>query len=150
MREREKWKGSRSVVSNSSRPHGLQPTRLLHPRDFPGKSTGVGCHRLLRWKLGRIQTMKDRREPWCYSFFKMFTLRTLLGKQLKNLSILASWWETVNGAWGRRGAGREEIWKRRELKLNKITMLSLHTFLGTFYMMLLITHGASFLYTTMV
>ena len=47
MRESEKWKWSRSVVSNSSRPHGLQPTRLLHPWDFPGKSTGVGC---LLWK----------------------------------------------------------------------------------------------------
>ena len=47
MHESEKWKWSRSVVSDSSRPHGLQPTRLLHPRDFPGKSTGVGCHRLL-------------------------------------------------------------------------------------------------------
>ena len=30
------------------RPHRLQPTRLLHPWDFPGKSTGVGCHCLLR------------------------------------------------------------------------------------------------------
>ena len=44
MRESEKWKWSRSVVSKSYRPHGLQPTRLLHPWDFPGKSTGVGCH----------------------------------------------------------------------------------------------------------
>ena len=44
MHESEKWKWSRSVVSNSSRPHGLQPTRLLRPWDFPGKSTGVGCH----------------------------------------------------------------------------------------------------------
>ena len=44
MRESEKWKWSRSVVSDSSRPHGLQPTRLLCPWDFPGKSTGVGCH----------------------------------------------------------------------------------------------------------
>ena len=26
----------------------IQPTRLLHPWDFPGKSTGVGCHCLLR------------------------------------------------------------------------------------------------------
>ena len=26
----------------------LQPTRLLRPWDFPGKSTGVGCHFLLR------------------------------------------------------------------------------------------------------
>ena len=28
--------------------HGLQPTRLLCPWDFPGKSTGVGCHCLLQ------------------------------------------------------------------------------------------------------
>ena len=34
-------------MSDSQRPHGLQPTRLLHPWDFPGKSTGVGCHSLL-------------------------------------------------------------------------------------------------------
>ena len=47
MHESEKWKWSRSVVSESSPPHGLQPTRLLHPWDFPGKSTGVGCHCLL-------------------------------------------------------------------------------------------------------
>ena len=36
MHESEKWKGSRSVVSNSWRPHGLQPTRLLRPWDLPG------------------------------------------------------------------------------------------------------------------
>ena len=29
-----KWKWSCSVVSNSLQPHGLQPTRLLHPWDF--------------------------------------------------------------------------------------------------------------------
>ena len=42
------WKWSRSVVSDSSRPHGLQPTRLLRPWDFLGKSAGGGCHCLLR------------------------------------------------------------------------------------------------------
>ena len=47
MHESGKWKWSRSVVSNSLRPHGLQPTRLLCPWYFPGKSTGVGCHHLL-------------------------------------------------------------------------------------------------------
>ena len=31
----------------TQRPHGLQPTRLLRPWDFRGKSTGVGCHCLL-------------------------------------------------------------------------------------------------------
>ena len=38
-------------MSDSSQPHGLQPTRLLCPWDFPGKSTGVGCHRLLHIPL---------------------------------------------------------------------------------------------------
>ena len=32
-----------SVMSNSTRPHGLQPSRLLHPWNFPGKNTGKGC-----------------------------------------------------------------------------------------------------------
>ena len=35
-------------MSDSQRPHVLQPTRLLRPWDFPGKSTEVGCHCLLR------------------------------------------------------------------------------------------------------
>ena len=47
VHESEKWKGGLSVVSDSSRPHGPQPTRLLCPWNFPGKSTGVGCHRLV-------------------------------------------------------------------------------------------------------
>ena len=37
-----------SVVSDSSWPHGLQPSRLLCPWDFPGKNTGAGCHCLLQ------------------------------------------------------------------------------------------------------
>ena len=41
----EKWKWSCSVVFDSLRSHGLQPTRLLHPWDFPGKCTGMGCCR---------------------------------------------------------------------------------------------------------
>ena len=40
-----KW--SRSVVSDSLRPHRRQPTRLPRPWDSPGKNTGVGCHFLL-------------------------------------------------------------------------------------------------------
>ena len=38
-----------SVVSDSSRPHGQQPTRLLRQWDSPGKSTGVSCHCPLRY-----------------------------------------------------------------------------------------------------
>ena len=48
-----KWKvKSESEVAQSCpvlySPHGLQPTRLLCPWDFPGRSTGVGFHCLLR------------------------------------------------------------------------------------------------------
>ena len=41
---KEKWKWSCSVVSDSLRLHGLQPTRFLCPWDFPGKNAGVGYH----------------------------------------------------------------------------------------------------------
>ena len=37
-----------SAMPDSLRCHGLQPARLLCPWDFPGKSTGVGCHFLLQ------------------------------------------------------------------------------------------------------
>ena len=45
-----KVKSEREVTQ--SRLHGLQPTRLLHPWDFPGKSTGVGWHCLLPDEVG--------------------------------------------------------------------------------------------------
>ena len=64
MHESEKWKGSCSVMSNSSRPHGLQPTRLLSPWDFPGKSTGVGCHCLLR-----VTYIEPQYWPMCAFYF---------------------------------------------------------------------------------
>ena len=61
-------------MSDSLQPHGLQPTRLLCPWDFPGKNTGVGCHfplgeifltqgsnlcllSLLRWQVGSFTTV---------------------------------------------------------------------------------------------
>ena len=62
-----KLKWSRSVVSDSVRPHGLQPTRLLHPWDFPGKSTGVGCHCLLRYIYRERYTYIAGRFFYCLS-----------------------------------------------------------------------------------
>ena len=47
---KRKWKWSCSVVSDSLRSHGLLPTTLLHPWDFPGKNAGVGYHFLL-WRI---------------------------------------------------------------------------------------------------
>ena len=39
---------SHSIASGCVQPHGLQPTRLLCPWDFPGKNTGEGCYVLLQ------------------------------------------------------------------------------------------------------
>ena len=66
MHEGEKWKWSRSVVSDPQRPHGLQPCRLLHPWDFPGKSTGVGCHCLLRKDNTPFTILFDSKKLHCW------------------------------------------------------------------------------------
>ena len=45
------WCAKKVLVAQSCLafwPHGLQPTRLLCPRDSPGKNTGGGCHALLQ------------------------------------------------------------------------------------------------------
>ena len=63
-----KWKWSHSVVSDSQRPHGLRPTRLLHPWDFPGKDTGVGCHCLLQSEWSQSQKATHCMKPLlCHS-----------------------------------------------------------------------------------
>ena len=38
-----------SAMSDSLRPYGLWPARLLCPWDSPGKNTRVGYHALLQW-----------------------------------------------------------------------------------------------------
>ena len=48
VRGKSEVKWSLSVVSDSLRPHGLWPTRLLGPWDFPGMNTGAGCHFLFQ------------------------------------------------------------------------------------------------------
>ena len=52
VKELSKWEkpecSGASVLSQSLRPRGLQPTRLLCQRDFLDKNTGAGCHVLLQ------------------------------------------------------------------------------------------------------
>ena len=69
VHESEKWKGSLSVLSDSSRPHGLHLTRLLRPWDFPDKSTGVGCRCLFQWVALDSTTMKH-----LHSFLTFFCI----------------------------------------------------------------------------
>ena len=89
MHESKKWKWSRSIVSDSSQPHGLQPTRLLHPWDFPGKNTGVGCHCLLQWTMKYI--LKLYVQSWgcltCeYSFWGLFIVAVSLPQLISTTS----------------------------------------------------------------
>ena len=74
--ESEKWKWSCSVVSDPQRPHGLWPSRRLCPWDFPGKSTGVGCHCLL-W-LNVLRWPKCEVHPKKRGYMYMFSCFTLL------------------------------------------------------------------------
>ena len=54
-------------------PHGLQPTRLLHPWDFPGKSTRVGCHCLLQLILLLQLKKKIKKEtPLAATIYRVF------------------------------------------------------------------------------
>ena len=86
-----------SVVSDSVGPHKRQPTRLLHPRDSPGKNTGVGCHFLLQCMKVKSEreiaqsclTLSDPMDcslpdSSCYHTFN--SLRTSIGSILKNKS----------------------------------------------------------------
>ena len=81
---------SSSVVSDSSRPHGLQPTRLLHPWDFPGKSTGVGCHRLLCYSI--LGLLISPSSVWKIFLISAFNIGE---KAVINTSVFLKWW--LNG-----------------------------------------------------
>ena len=65
MQESEKWNGSRSVVCDSSQPHGLKPTRLLHPWDFPGKSYSASKRSEwhIQWVHQRCLVLSERPDP---------------------------------------------------------------------------------------
>ena len=56
-------------------PHRLKPTRLLRPWDFPGKSSGVGCHYLLQ---GIFLDPRDRTWGSCIAG-RFFTAKSPLG-----------------------------------------------------------------------
>ena len=68
--------------------HGLQPTRLLRPWDFPGRSTGVGCHRLLHcYRTLECKSRKSRHTwsnrqiwPWSTQWSRTKTNRVLPGE----------------------------------------------------------------------
>ena len=109
MHESEKWKWSHSVMSDSLWPHGLQPTRLLCPSDFPGKSTGVGCHCLLRQRMRWLDSIID-------------SMDTDLSKFRETVEDSGAWYAAIHGVTKSRTwlsnwtTDHSIIWKRQFLK----------------------------------
>ena len=67
--ESEKWKWSHSVMPNSSRSHGLQPTRLLHPWRIPKRT--IYIKKCYSWK----HPTKDNKMRFKL-FYTVFFVRT--------------------------------------------------------------------------
>ena len=97
-------------MSNSSRPRGLQPTRLLCPWDFPGKSTGVGSHCLLwinllgplkgfTWSVCSLNwflclSLMFQKHTGKKSLFARGVFRSTLDREFLRLIIKACKWES--------------------------------------------------------
>ena len=65
--ENEKWKWCHSVMSNSLQSHGLWPTKLLNPWNFPSKNTivvAISFSRGSSWS--RYQTQVSSIEGRCF------------------------------------------------------------------------------------
>ena len=101
MHENEKSKWSHSVVSDSSRPHGLQPTRMFRPWDFPGKSTGVGCHCLLQTKHCQTRALiRDIYSTTCEGVVSHFN----------HVQLFVTPWTVARQASLFMGFSRQEYW----------------------------------------
>ena len=102
MHENEKWQWSHSVVSDSSWPHGLQPTRLLCPCDCPGKSTGVGCHCLLQYVLNSCLLLHRIKTTFHTGKFGA----SLMAQTVKHLPAM---WETQVWSLGQEDSMEKEM-----------------------------------------
>ena len=89
---------SRSVISNSLWPQGLQPARLLCPWDSPGKNTGVGSHSLLpgispsQWLNPSL--LHCRKILYCLS--RLYQKATYYMKYMKCWKQANSYWKKAN------------------------------------------------------
>ena len=103
------WLFSRSVVSNTLRPHRLYPTSLLCPWDSPGKNTGVVCHFFLQNinLLIYISYCSIGRYPYCSKYKELSPLTE------PSISRL----ETLRKS-GRKSYQKTCIWTRSQVSLS--------------------------------
>ena len=122
-----------SATSNSLRPRGLQPTRLLCPWASPGKNTGVGCHFLLqgifltqglnpyllhcRWILQYLSLQRDTQN---FSSFECHRLQLAMAPHSSTLAWKIPWTEEP---------GRLQSMRSLRVGHDWATSLSLFTFM---------------------
>ena len=142
MHESEKWKWSRSVVSNPQRPHGLQPTRLFRPWYFPGKSTGVGCHCLLHPPPleTTISTLYFQR----FDYFSNFIYVELLSVCLSVTSLFLLSYCTPSSSMLSQITELSPFMRLNNIPLNVYTIfrLSVDGHLGCFHILAIVNNAA--------
>ena len=86
-----------SIVSDSLRPHGWKPTRLLCPWDSPGKNSGASCHFLLQGNLPDpgIEPVS----PASPALAGGFCPTESLGKMVQCVSIISSKFKSHIRSW---------------------------------------------------
>ena len=91
-------------MTHSLWPHGLYPDRLLCPRDFPSKNTGVGCHFLLQEDLpnpriepvppalvgGLFTTEPPAKPPW-FQVKSESEIRSVVSYSLQPHGLYSPW-----------------------------------------------------------
>ena len=87
------------VMSESSLPCGLEPTRLLCPWDPASKNTGVGCHALFQ---GTFPTQGSNLGLWCLLLWQTGPLSLVPPRKPK--SSFAGSFLTLKGVWARSGS----------------------------------------------
>ena len=99
-------------MSDSLRPHGLYPTRLLCPWDFPGNSTGVDCHFLLQGIFPNQGLNPGL--PHCRQTLYCLTHREIYLLLSKNGDHNGTYLSYPGGAIGKEPACQCRRWKRCE------------------------------------
>ena len=98
---------SRSIMSDSLRLHGLQPTRPLCPWDSPGKNTGEGSHSLLQ---GILLNQESNPGLLCCRWSLYYLKERKKANSLSRVRLFATPWTVAYQASLSMGFSRQEYW----------------------------------------
>ena len=113
-------------MPNSLWPHGLQPSRLLCPWDFPGKNAGVGCHFLLQGILltqGLNTGLLHCRQILYWLSYKGSDYTVVVTNRFKELDLIGSAWRIMDGGlWQCTGGRDQDHPPKKEMQKSKMAV----------------------------